>query len=91
MNTTDASSRRPRGRDIGVVLWSAFLAACLASLLFFAVVDPAELRGIGPRLFDDLDREAGYALGFALFWLTGAVAGALSVFLIRTSNDEPPQ
>jgi hypothetical protein len=90
MNTTDAS-RRPRGKDVGIVLWSAFLAACFASLLFFAAVDPAELRGIGPRLFDDLDREAGYALGFALFWLTGAVAGALSVYLIRTSRDESPK
>ena len=90
MNANDAS-RRVRGRDVGVVSWSAFLAACFASLLFFAAVDPAQLRGIGPRLFDDLDREAGYALGFVLFWLTGAVAGTLSVYLIRTSRDESPE
>ena len=37
---------------IGAVLWSSFLAACLASLLFFAAVDPLLLRDAGPQLFD---------------------------------------
>ncbi len=89
--------RRGWGVDVGLVLWPSFLAACVASLLFFAAVDPALLRDAGPRLFADLDREAGYALGFIFFWVIGAIASALSVYLIRTergvrrrAGPEPP-
>jgi len=87
---------RPRfqGRDLGIVLWPSFLAACGASLLFFAAVDPLMLRDAGPRIFAGIERESGYALGFAFFWVTGAVASALSVYLIRTAraagNDKDP-
>ena len=72
--------------DAARVLWPSFLAACAASVFFFAAVDPMLLRGAGPRLFADLDREAGYALGFFFFWAIGASASTLSVFLIRSSH-----
>jgi hypothetical protein len=68
------------------VLWSSFIAACGASLLFFAAVDPLLLRDAGPHIFAGIERESGYALGFAFFWATGAVASALSVYLIRTAK-----
>jgi len=55
--------------------------------LFFAAVDPALLRDAGPRLFAGLEREAGYALGFLFFWGVGALASALSVYLIRTARE----
>jgi hypothetical protein len=74
------------GRDLGLVLWPSFLAACGASLLFFAAVDPLLLRDAGPHIFAGIEREGGYALGFAFFWATGAVASALSVYLIRTAG-----
>jgi len=79
--------RSRRGLNVALVLWPSFLAACLASLLFFAAVDPQLLRGAGPRLFANLDREGGYALGFFFFWAISAVGSALSVYLIRTSHD----
>ncbi len=72
----------------GVVLWSSFLAGAVASVVFFAAVDPALLRDAGPRVFDGLDREAGYALGFLFLWAVGAVASALAVFLVRTARAE---
>ncbi len=78
-----------RGLDVALVLWPSFLAACGASLLFFAAVDPALLRDAGPRLFAGLEREAGYALGFLFFWGIGALASAISVYLIRTARTEP--
>ena len=78
--------RRGWGVDVGLVLWPSFLASCAASLLFFAAVDPALLKDAGPHLFADLDREAGYALGFMFFWVIGAIASALSVYLIRTER-----
>jgi hypothetical protein len=74
------------GLDLALVLWPAFVAACGASLLFFAAVDPALLKDAGPRLFAGLDRQAGYALGFLFFWAVGALASALSVYLIRTAR-----
>jgi hypothetical protein len=86
---TSASSdtaRRARSIDLALVLWPSFLAACGASLLFFAAIDPALLRDVGPRFFTGVDREAGYALGFLFFWGVGALASALSVYLIRTEH-----
>lgn len=79
-------SRRERSLDVALVLWPAFLAACVASLLFFAAVDPALLRDAGPHWFAGLDREAGYALGFFFFWGVSAIASTLSVYLIRTGH-----
>ena len=79
-----------RGLDVGLILWPSFLAACGASLLFFAAIDPALLRDVGPRLFAGLEREAGYALGFLFFWAVGAAASALSLYLIRTARTAPP-
>ncbi len=78
-----------RGLDLALVLWPSFLAACGASLLFFAAVDPALLRDAGPRLFAGLDRESGYALGFLFFWAIGSAASAISVYLIRTARAAP--
>jgi len=80
--------RRPSSLDIALVVWPSFLAACVASLLFFATVDPELLRDAGPRLLAGLDREAGYALGFLFFWGIGALASTLSVYLIRTDRPQ---
>lgn len=74
------------GLNVALVLWPSFLAACSASLLFFAAIDPALLRDVGPRLFAGLDRETGYAVGFAFFWGIGAVASALTLYLVRTAR-----
>jgi len=81
-----ANRRRGWGLDVALVLWPSFLAACGASLLFFAAVDPVLLRDAGPQLFAGLEREAGYALGFAFFWAIGVVASALTIYLIRTAR-----
>ena len=80
--SANACGSRPRGTGIGLVLWPSFLSACVASGLFFAAVDPELLRDAGPRVFADLDRETGYALGFFFFWCSSAIASALSVWLI---------
>jgi hypothetical protein len=91
MNPSDRQSGSPehpgdRALAIALVLWPSFLAACAASVLFFAAVDPELLRGAGPRLLSNLDREAGYALGFFFFWAIGALASTLSLYLVHTSR-----
>ena len=83
------AAARSRGWLVAIVLWPSFLTACLASLLFFAAVDPDQLRDSGPRIFEGLDREAGYALGLFFFWAISTCASALSVYLLRTQHDEP--
>jgi len=86
------SPRRARWSrlDVGLVLWPAFFAACAASLLFFAAVDPLLLRDAGPRLFAGINRDSGYALGFLFFWATCALASGLSVFLVRSGQGSAP-
>jgi hypothetical protein len=75
-----------RPLDLALILWPSFLAAGVASVVFFGAVDPLLLRDAGPKIFDNLDREAGYALGFLFFWAVSIVASALSVYLIRTAE-----
>lgn len=77
-------ARRFVRMDVGIILWPSFLAACLASLLFFAAVDPLLLRDAGPTMFQRIDRESGYALGFVFFWLVSSCASGLSLLLMRT-------
>jgi hypothetical protein len=93
MSAADTPSAEPGGEQrpadppasrLGLILWPSFLSACIASVLFFAAVDPELLRDAGPRLFADLDRETGYALGFFFFWVVAAIASALSVWLIAS-------
>ena len=69
-------------RAAGVIVWSSFLAAALATMLCFAFVDPdAFAAGAPPGWWTT--RMHVYALGFFFFWLVGGIAAALSWFLVR--------
>lgn len=76
-----------RARDVAVALWSSFLSACFASLVFFSQVDPA-LIGDAMTPARQLTRMAGYGIGFFFFWLLGLIAAALTLYLVRTAR--PP-
>jgi len=72
-----------RGRALGAIVWSGFLAAALATMLCFAFLDPQALRsGEAPEWWSS--RLHVYAVGFFFFWLTGLVAAALCWQLSRT-------
>lgn len=78
-----------RQRDVFVVGWISFLCAAVATMVFFAFVDPLALADITePPL--PVDRMSGYALGFFFFWLLAAASAALTVYLIRTRHGHPP-
>lgn len=65
-----------RGRALGVIVWSAFLAAALATMLCFAFMDPLAIAaGEAPGWWTD--RLRVYAIGFFFFWLIGLIAAAL--------------
>ena len=73
--------------DLGVLLWASFLAACVATLLFFACFDPQLLvdnHAPPPWL---ADRRAGYTVGFFFFWMMSAIASFLTAYLIETRSN----
>jgi hypothetical protein len=74
-------------QDLGVLLWCSFLAACVATLLFFAYFDPVLLAADDspPRWLTD--RRSGYAIGFFFFWTICTVASFLTAYLIDTRAD----
>ena len=65
-----------KGRAVGVIVWSAFLAAALATMVCFALVDPLAIAaGETPAWMSD--RLHVYAIGFFFFWLIGLISAAL--------------
>lgn len=72
-------------QNLAAILWPSFLAACVATGLFFGQVDPLELDAITTPM-RDFSIEAGYAIGFFFFWGICAISSVISVFLVRTSR-----
>lgn len=72
-------------QDIAAVLWPSFLAAAVATMLFFAFFDPVELYPAMAIPYE-ISRMQGYGLGFFFFWLITAGSSAMSVFLTRTAH-----
>ena len=73
---------RPMAQRIGAILWPSFFAAGVATMVFFAFVDPLRLRDITfPQL--PITREAGYTLAFFLFWSATAGASLFTALLMR--------
>jgi hypothetical protein len=76
-----------RARAAGVIVWSAFLAAALATMLCFAFLDPQGMaHGEAPSWWTS--RLRVYAIGFFFFWLIGLVAAALCWNLSRAPRDD---
>ena len=73
---------RPLAQRIGAILWPSFFAAGVATMALFAFVDPLALRDI---TFPDLPltREAGYTVGFFMFWLATASSSLFTWILLR--------
>jgi H+/Cl- antiporter ClcA len=78
---------RRRWQVYAVVGWSSFLAASVATMLFFAFFDPAEYQWMGGESVEDA-RMTGYALGFFFFWLVTALTGAVVAYLINSTRRE---
>ncbi|HEY7640816.1 MAG TPA: hypothetical protein VH814_13910 [Steroidobacteraceae bacterium] len=75
----------PRFRqDLGVLLWASFLAACAATLFFFAYFDPRSLAADEAPPSWLADRMTGYGVGFFFFWAVCTIASFLTAYLIDT-------
>src|SRR4249920_3323984 len=72
-----------RLRRVGAVAWPSFFAAAVASVVFFAIVDPAELADITwPHLA--ISREFGYSIGFFMFWACTLGSSAFTALLLSS-------
>lgn len=86
---TSRGARLPAVARFGAVLWPSFFAAGVATMVFFAVVDPTELAAITwPHL--SISREAGYTIGFFMFWACTFSSSVFTAVLSQSSAlDEP--
>jgi uncharacterized RDD family membrane protein YckC len=76
-------------QDAAMTLWPSFLAASVATMFFFAFIDPS-LFGDGATPPDWLadHRMAGYAVGFFFFWAICTLSSALTLYLVRTARQQ---
>ena len=76
---------RPLAQRIGAILWPSFFAACVATMVFFAFVDPLMLRDATfPAL--PMTRAMGYSIGFFMFWLATASSSLFTWILLRPAS-----
>ena len=76
---------RPLVQRIGAIVWPSFFAAGVATMVFFAFVDPLALRDMTfPELA--LSRESGYTLGFFAFWIATAASSLFTWLLLRPAS-----
>lgn len=70
---------------LGAILWPSFFAAGVATMVFFAYVDPLALRDMTfPSM--PLSRELGYSIGFFVFWLATAASSLFTWILLRPAS-----
>ncbi len=89
LDDDDVPPRKPWSANtqaVAAVLWSSFLAASLATMLFFAFIDPAMIHGALTPPVAKITRMTGYGVGFFFFWLVCATAGGIAVYLVRTAH-----
>lgn len=81
LHKTEETMRDSIIRRFGAVIWPSFFSAGVATILFFAVVDPTELATITwPDV--EITRLAGYSIGFFMFWLCTLSACLFTAMLI---------
>ena len=77
-----AHAPRPLLQRFGAILWPSFFAAGVATMVFFALVDPDDLREITWAELE-LSREGGYTIGFFMFWSCTAASSLFTWLLLN--------
>ena len=62
------------------VLWPSFIAAGIAEIVFFTVIDPQQLFLFGQPVA--LSPMATYSIGFLMFWLLCAGSSLMTWFML---------
>ena len=68
-----------------LIVWPAFLAACLLEALVFAMVDPGELHW--PGYFFQATRQGVYTMSFFAFWLITMACSSLVLWLAKPAPE----
>ena len=66
------------------VFWPSFIVAGIGTVLLFTLLDPVDLRFVGPL---ELPRDAGYTIGFFFLWALGAGSSAFTCWLQRRADE----
>ena len=83
------TSRMPAAARAGAIAWPSFFAAGVATMVFFAIVDPVELAAMTwPRAA--ISREAGYTIGFFMFWACTFSSSLFTALLCRAPAEAVP-
>jgi hypothetical protein len=64
-----------------VVLWPAFLMACVGTGVFFSLIDPMELIVLDERV--QVHMLGAYTIGFLMFWVLGMFSSWLTDLLLQ--------
>ena len=64
-----------------LVVWPAFLAACLLEALIFAMLDPGEVHWSGQLV--QMSRQGVYTVAFFAFWLITMACSSLVLWLAQ--------
>ncbi len=67
------------------VLWPSFIAAGIATVVFFTLFDPMDMSILGDQVM--VGRMAAYSIGFFGFWLLGALSSGLTCFFQRSAAE----
>ncbi|MFZ4536746.1 hypothetical protein [Propionivibrio sp.] len=62
------------------VLWPAFIAAGIAEVVFFTVIDPKQLYLLGQPV--ELSAITTYSIGFLMFWLICTGSSLMTWFML---------
>src|ERR1035437_7455031 len=65
------------------MLWPAFIAAGVAEVVFFTVIDPQQLYLLGQPV--ELAAMATYSIGFLLFWVICSGSSLMTYFMLPQS------
>ena len=69
-------------RVVGPIIWPSFLVSALATWVFFLAIDPADLHAATFPHWE-IGRQAGYSIGFLMFWAVSAAASFLTSVLVQ--------
>ena len=67
-----------------LILWPAFLAACLLEALVFSLIDPGEIHW--PGQMPQPSRQSVYSVAFFLFWVITAACNAMVLWLSKSER-----
>lgn len=83
------SAHVPLVARFGAVVWPSFFAAGVATMVFFAIVDPVELAAMTwPHV--SVSREAGYTIGFFMFWACTFSSSFFTALLSTAPTSDRP-